>query len=149
MFGSSGLRVDHLHGIRSSVAPEQAERYDHRFTGNFRLAECRHALLEYTDHGKSQLTDANLASDRIDSGKDNPGEVLRQQADLAAGFHVVVIEVTASRDEQIANRLELRCYGDKRHRPLNAACDDAHLNIVRAGDARDAGHRVVRSVKVG
>src|SRR5579863_1478012 len=134
LVGALGLRIKLSQNLGARVVLHQREGNDDGFVFDFGEAEGRDALTEHADDGEAEFAEADGATDRIVETEDAVGDLLGNEADLAALLHVGRIEVAAPHDYEATNRLIAKGDADEVDRTLATLSDHRHRKLARAGD---------------
>src|ERR1700683_5090293 len=139
VFGLVSLGVKSLDEFGAGVIADQRKWHDDGLAGNFGFAEGGNAFFEDADNGESEFANVNFLAHSVFGRIGGGSEFLSEQANLAAGLEVILIEVSAAKDEKIANGL--KAVGDADEADgVNCAVDGhGERNFAGAGGFDDVG----------
>ena len=140
ILGAERLRIQYPNHIHSGVILHQPERNQHRLRLNIRKPERFHALDKHADHGERQFAHAHAAANGTFRPKKPRRQLLGDQADFVAGFHVRRVEIPSAQNQQAANFLVTLRDPDQIHRPLHALRHHGHRQLAHARQLHHLRH---------
>src|SRR5689334_21819402 len=133
------LSVQNAQYIDACVIFHEREWNNDGFIIYIRKTKGGYALAKHTDDRKRELAHANASANGIIQPEHAIGDLLGNEANLAAACHVRVIEVTPTEDHQSPNRLIALGDANQVDWAFASTNDNCHGQLARPGNLGYAG----------